>query len=462
MEHRYANGRSDRIVIQFPTASEVAKLHNTGNLLSVAKLDQLGMFVNDTWSIGRVTLNLGVRYDRYKGWIPEQEQLAGTIGPHTIAAETFPEQTFFTWNQLAPRTGLVFDLSGDGRTVIKANYGLYWHNPGVSIASNGNPNQAAKTIQYAWTDANGDRRWQPGEEGRVLESALAGAITVSPDLKAPYTHEAGVFFERQLATTLGSRIGFVYKTEDDLIQNYQPARPASAYTVPFPFTDIGVDGARGTSDDRTLTLFGIPTAALGSADRVVMNVDRFSRYKTIEASLNKRHDNRWSATIGGAYTWMKDFPETGVNVHPQAPQDPGLEDRTIWNLKVSGTYDAGLGIRISPVLRHQSGVNFARTIAVPSTAAAAFGAFYAPVNSFGIYAEPRDANREDNIWVFDTRVEKTLNISSNVKLRGFLDLFNITNSHAAETITRAAGSNYLRPSAILAPRTLRVGFRFLW
>jgi hypothetical protein len=134
----------------------------------------------------------------------------------------------------------------------------------------------------------------------------------------------------------------------------------------------------------------------------------------------------------------------------------------VWNLKATASFDAPFGIRLSPVLRHQSGVNFARTLAVPSSAGNAFNAFYSPVNTLGIYAEPADANREDNVWVFDTRVEKTFDITQHVKLRGFLDFFNITNSHAAETITRATGANYLRPAAILAPRTARVGFRFLW
>jgi hypothetical protein len=464
IEHRYANGRSDRIVIQFPTAREVGKLHNNENLLSVAKLDHYGAFLNDTWSMGRLTLNLGVRYDRYKGHIPEQEQMGATIGPHTIPDATFPAQTFFTWNQLAPRTGVIFDLTGDGRTVVKANYGLYWHNPGVSRPGDGNPNQAAKTVTYAWNDLNGDRRFQLGEQGNILDSALAGAITVDPDLKAPYTHEASVWVERQLAETLGARVGFVYKTEDDLIQNYQLARPASVFTVPFPFTDIGVDGRAGTADDQVLTLFGIPAAQAASlsTNRTVTNVDRFSRYRTVEASINKRYGNRWSASLGGAHTWTRDFPEEGVNLQPQAPQDPGVQDRTIWNFKATASYDAPFGIRISPVLRHQSGLNFARRIAVPAGAAAAFGAVYTSVNAFGIYADDASNNREDNIWVFDTRVEKTLDLTQNVKLRGFLDLFNLTNSHAAETINRSSGLTYLRPTAILAPRTARVGFRFLW
>ena len=42
------------------------------------------------------------------------------------------------------------------------------------------------------------------------------------------------------------------------------------------------------------------------------------------------------------------------------------------------------------------------------------------------------------------------------------DGFNLGNSHASETISRATGPQYLKPSAILAPRTFRVGFRFIF
>ena len=73
-----------------------------------------------------------------------------------------------------------------------------------------------------------------------------------------------------------------------------------------------------------------------------------------------------------------------------------------------------------------------------------------------------NANREDNIWVFDVRAEKVLNMGSRTRLRLFLDLFNLANSHASETISRATGLGYQKPSAILAPRTARIGFRFLW
>jgi hypothetical protein len=319
-------------------------------------------------------------------------------------------------------------------------------------------------VTYSWNDANGDRRWQPGEQINRTATALAGTISVDPSLKQPYTHEAGAFFEQQLAESFGSRIGFVYKTEDDLIGNFVPGRSAlnAAYSVPFPFTDIGPDGVRGTVDDEEITLFGMPRAQANRfpLDTVVMNVPgRLGRFKTIEASVNKRYGGRWSAQVGGAYTWLHDFPETVVNSYPQTPNRPGVQDRTTWNLKVTASYDAPFAVRVSPVLRHQSGVNFARTISVPATAGNAFGLI---VPAQTVYAEPASGRREDNIWVFDIRTEKMVTFTSRLRTRLFLDLFNLTNSHASETITRATGGNFLRPAAILAPRTARVGFRFLW
>ena len=73
-----------------------------------------------------------------------------------------------------------------------------------------------------------------------------------------------------------------------------------------------------------------------------------------------------------------------------------------------------------------------------------------------------NANREDDIWVFDVRAEKSVSFADRARARLFFDLFNLTNSHASETISRATGLGYQKPSAILAPRTARLGLRFLW
>jgi hypothetical protein len=449
IEHVYNNGVSNQVIFRIPTATSTGalKLGKKGDLTSASSLDVASLFLNDTWATGRLTLNAGVRYDRYHGWLPEQEQLAAAVGPVVLDAKTFPETDMYTWNVFAPRLGVVFDLAGDGRTVVKGNYGFFWHNPGVAVGGNANPNTATKTETWTWNDLNNDRRWQPGEEVTRTGRALEGAIDLDPNIKQPYTHEAAVWLERQLADTLGVRGGFVYKTEDDLIclSNCQPGRPFDAFTTPFLVTD--------TMTGNQITMYGIPTAAAGPSGQVVTNYGDYSRYKTLEVSLSRRYSNRWSASIGGAHTWLTDFPDG-----PQeSPNNPGAQDRTLWNFKVTGSYDAAYGIRLSPVLRHQSGTNYARELTIPSRAGLITSA-----GDTTHYVEPSNANREDNIWVFDIRAEKTVNFTDRLRTRLFFDLFNITNSHASETISRATGSGYQRPSAILAPRTARLGFRFLW
>jgi hypothetical protein len=471
IEHVYANGVSSQVIFGLPTATcVVGSLDAHDCLTSKAALGHMSAFLNDTWSAGRATLNLGVRWDRYHGWNPEQDQIAASVGPASVTAVHFEERDLYTWNLFAPRAGLVFDLSGDGKTVLKANYGLYWHNPGVGISQNSNPNIASKSQTHSWNDLagcagciNGDRRWQPGEESaNPTAQALSGAIRLNPDIKAPISHEASFWAERQFTETMGVRAGFVYKTEDDLITNsYQLERPISAYTVPFTFVDRGVDGVLNTGDDRTLNLLGFPTAQAASfpTTQYVTNLDQFGRFKTVELSMNRRYANRWSGQAGFGYTWMNNFPNNlgGLNGFPQNPNQPGAEERTVWNFKASGSYDGPAGIRISPVVRHQSGVNFARQIVLP--AAPAPGVSIAGTT---IYADKSSDNREDNIWVFDVRAEKQFTFGSRVRLRMMFDAFNLANSHASETITRTTGTSYRKPSAILAPRTARVGFRFIF
>jgi len=458
----YANGVSSQVAFGFPTATKVNSLDSRDSLLARSGLNVTAAFLTDTFNVGRLTVNAGVRWDRYSAHLPEQEQLAGTNGPVSIAAQTFDQADLLTWNAFAPRLGLVYDFSGTGKSVLKVNYGLFWHNPGVGLAADANPNQASKTETYQWNDLNGDRRFQLGEQGARVASALAGAVSLDPNLRQPYTHETGVFFEQQITEGFGTRLGYVYKTEDDLYGQWQPGRSRSAFTVPFTFVDIGLDGLRGTGDDRDLTLLGLPTAnaAAFPVSQVVSNIpDRRSRYDTVEWAFTKRYSNKWSAQGGLSFTRQNDFPSVVTQSINQHPNMPDIQDRSFWNFKLTGSYDAPFGIRVSPVLRHQAGQNFARQISIPAAAGNAFGL---TIPAISYYADNADDNRQEDIWVFDMRFDRTFNVTNGIRFRGFLDFFNITNSSAAETITQTTGVNYLRPVNILAPATARLGFRLLW
>ena len=75
---------------------------------------------------------------------------------------------------------------------------------------------------------------------------------------------------------------------------------------------------------------------------------------------------------------------------------------------------------------------------------------------------PYNAYRQDNIAVIDVRVEKTVKLGNVAKVRLFLDGFNLANKYAAETISFSTGAAFQQPTAILGPRTARIGFRLIW
>ena len=492
-ENLGSNGLPTSVIMSAPTATQVGSLGDgpKGNLLSVAKVNTLDAFVTDQYTIGRVTLNLGVRWDHYDVFTPDQRQLAYTFPSGlSLPAVTFPKQHYTKWNGVVPRLGLSYDLMGTGKTVLKANWGIYKFNPGVGVAQDANANQSLKTITYQWLDnavcpgcIPGDRIFQPGEQGNVTASALAGVITVDPNLEQPSSTQATAYIEQQITEGVGARVGFVYLGISNQTGTFQPNRPASAYTVPFNVADVGDDGIAGTSDDATRTFYGIPSALISNCanvttptptcqyptNQVVMNQPNDGKYKTVEFSLSKRQSHNYSLNAGVGYTWQHDFPRG----YPNTPNAPGDFDFTSYSFKASGTYNAPWGINLSPVFRLQAGANYARqlTPSAPASCACTYSAANGgPVSGPAgssltnnvAYVTAYNAYRQDNITVVDVRVEKTVKLGNAARIRLFVDGFNLMNKYAAETISFSTGTAFQQPTAILAPRTGRIGFRFMW
>ena len=97
-------------------------------------------------------------------------------------------------------------------------------------------------------------------------------------------------------------------------------------------------------------------------------------------------------------------------------------------MKVNGSYDAPWGIRLTPALRFQQGQPFGRTF----LAGAANGINYGTQR---ILAEPLDSQRQDDIAILDIRAEKLFTWARRPRRLGvFTDIYNITNSNAAQNI----------------------------
>lgn len=82
---------------------------------------ELGVYAQDSWTIGRLTVNAGVRFEHFKASIDATSSPAGRFLP----ARTFPSVLVHNFNDVTPRFGIAYDLFGDGRTAIKASVGKY-------------------------------------------------------------------------------------------------------------------------------------------------------------------------------------------------------------------------------------------------------------------------------------------------------------------------------------------------
>ena len=92
----------------------------------------LGLFAQDQWTLGRMTLNLGVRFDSVKGESPEFLRPGGLYLPATVMPAMY---NIPNWKDIRPRMGVAYDLFGNGRTAIKASLGQYAHGSNFSLTN---------------------------------------------------------------------------------------------------------------------------------------------------------------------------------------------------------------------------------------------------------------------------------------------------------------------------------------
>src|SRR5260370_41690096 len=78
-------------------------------------------------------------------------------------------------------------------------------------------------------------------------------------------------------------------------------------------------------------------------------------------------------------------------------------------------------------------------------------------SAVNVLAEPFGTRTQDNIAIFDLRVEKVFTLPRGVKVSGFLDLFNLFNSNAEQNTSYNSGTSFLRPLNIIPPRIARIG-----
>lgn len=120
------------------------------------------MYAQEQWTRDRLTVQAAVRFDRARSWFPEQQEGPSRFLPQAIR---IPEtRGVDAYTDLTPRFGATVDVSGSGKTVLRANLGKYLEGAGVNgTYANTNPTLrmpqttsvfGTAGVTRAWIDAN--------------------------------------------------------------------------------------------------------------------------------------------------------------------------------------------------------------------------------------------------------------------------------------------------------------------
>jgi hypothetical protein len=403
----------------------------------------LGIFVQDTWTTRRLTISPGIRFDHFNSSIPAQTEAAGRFVPvrQFDAIENVPN-----WNNVSPRIGASYDLTGKGKTAIKGNFGVYVQSQGPGYASTYNP-AVFSTDQRTWNDLNRDDVAQENEIGppRNLTFGVRRNQNPDPAIKRPYQRVWDVGIQHEIVRGLAVSVSYNQRSFYNIIWTQNLSIPSSQYT-PVLIPDPSVSG-------QTITVYNVNRAVFGLVNELDTNSSTNTRvYKGVDISVG------WRLPRGGTLTGGTSTGRTLTNTCDVA--DPNNQRFCDYNqysvplqtlFKLSGTYPLPYGVRLSGTFQHTPGNE--RIITYQVTSAVVPTLVAASVNER--INEPGSVFN-DTVNQVDFSITKSFR-RGRYEVRPELSVFNLFNSNAVLIQTNTFGPALGNAISIMPQRMARLG-----
>ena len=421
-------------------------------------------YINDRITVTqKLTLNVGVRFDRYSSFLPEQGNEG--IGPFATK-NIFPyqgEDNFPIYSTFVPRVSAVYDLTGEGRIAVRGSYGRY---VGGSSGASANPGPGADDVNpnaiitRTYTNWDGSIPYVPVAADLTSTSGGGGDQSIDRNLNGPFVDEYTAGVDVGLNRTMTIQFNYVHKRDGNGNKVLNLARPFDAYTVTTNFTDPGPDNKAGTSDDQRLTLYSVPRSypTFGDVIERTVQSEGNNRYHAFGVTFNKQYANNWSML----FSFDTDYRDLRDR-NPQNPNEvlygPGNDTgtgsyqfgRPSWNyaMRLSGSYLLPWNVTFASSLLAQSGDYFFREVQVRD----------ANGSNVTIRVDPQ-AGRYPWTKIWDNRVSKRIKTWGNQSIEGEINVYNTLNLSTITAQNNRIGGTYLQPTAILAARVFKVGVRY--
>jgi hypothetical protein len=409
----------------------------------------LGFYGEDDWKINsRVTVNLGLRWERQFGSFNERENL--TPAQAQIPFIGNPKSRGDSHN-VAPRLGVVWDITGKARDVVRAGYGIYYNN--VQTLQNFSEPRNLLSCSISITAAQGLSYPDPfkGQTPQQFCSKNKPTVTfMAQNFQNPYAQQYSAGYSRQMTNDLSVNVDGLYSYS---IRDYRTVDLNYATTTPRPVLGWNILNLRA------------PIAA--------------AKYKALFVRVDKRFTHRYMYTLAYTLASTRDNNPQATITNPLNPNldwGPGANDRR-HALVVSGAYELPLGIIASgiwtvrssqPFSAYSGGVNLDSVGQyVPGTARnqvnrdVDFGVINAFRASRNLAAIDPSTIQNSSYNSFDFRLLKSFRLSESKRLEIYGQGFNLfgrvnyTNSTIgtsaiSSAFGRASGSSNLQQGEFAA------------
>jgi hypothetical protein len=466
----------------------------------------LGVYAQDRWTVDRLTLNLGLRFDYHNAYVPAQDLPAITFvaARHYDAIYNVPD-----WKDLDPRVGGAYDLFGDGKTVVRGSFARYVASESTNMATlNNHVNTSVNSATRGWTDTNGNFRPDcdlsnpnaqvvPGGDTCGALNAPLGSLAVAaqydPSITSgfgvrPWDKEIAIGVQHGLTPRIAADFQFTHHWFGNFIAAQNTAQPPAdydsycvtpaasgngvslpsggsqicgfmnlnpAYQLLVPFSKVQKASVFGdVSDVYTGYDLGV-TARLPNGGNASGGFGIGHEVTDIcnvigQASVSYAAVAGVLASSSGTLASTTGYPSK-LYCHVQPPFQPnfkGLVNYPLpwWGLRASATFQNITG----PQILANYSINATNVATVTNlgravTGGAATTQLIAPGTQYG-----------DRITQVDARFSKGFRMGKD-RINASIDFFNLLNSSAILTINTTYGSAWQSPTLILQGRLIKLG-----
>ena len=467
----------------------------------------VGVFGQDQWTVKRLTLNYGVRYDYQNMYVPVNQLDPGPLVP-TRNTRFDPVYNVPNWKNVSPRLGGAYDLFGNSKTAVKASIGKYLEGPNINVfAGRANPARNTRTsTTRVWSDLNGDFLPQcdfvnlgaNGECAAVQNPDFGTSIPqtrLSDDARTirGYNWELATSLQHELRQNVTLSVGYFRRWYGNLIvTDNQRVTPQdySPYCITAP-TNPSLPNGGGY---QVCGLYDIAPALRSATDNVIKLAKTFGTQKEIYNGVDVAANVRLAKGIlvsGGTSTgrvvtdacFVVDSPQGSagatvaivpglLNCHVQPPFFTQVKAIAVyplpwWDIQTSGSFQSIPPVQIIAnytATNAQIAPSLGRTISPGAGGTIANIPLVKPGTMFG-----------DRLNQTDFRVSKVFRLREGKRFQAFFDLYNLFNANPVlqyntnfsiagppATVASPATFDWPVPTLILQGRLSKFGFQLDW